>query len=163
MFSEKTAPISELVKGNPERPIREPALVLVACLFNLFQIYQLSTILPQFMGIIDPGDPFSLISLIMIQLIPGLIGWYAIYSVILLIGAALVYFVNRRLGSALILVISIIGVLTSFVGVTLTFAFTRSLITLFLGFLAPAFGVIAGFWGIRSQDLSATATTQEII
>ena len=163
LFSEKTTPISELVKGNPDRPLREPALVLVACLFNLFQIYQLMTILPQLTAPIDPYDPFGFLSLMMMQLISGLVGWYVIFSIILLIGAALVYFINRRIGSALILVISIIGILASFMGVTLAFVYTRSLTTLILGFLAPVFGLIAGIWGIRSKDLTSPAVPQEIV
>ncbi len=163
LFSEKTTPISELVKGNPERPLREPALVLVACLFNLFQIYQLLIILPQVTTAINPLDPYSLISMLIGQMISSLVGWYVAFSIILLIGAAVVYFINRRIGGAVILVISIIGLLSSFVGTTLTYVYTRSLVTLIIGFLAPIFGIIAGIWGIRTKDLSSPAPTQEII
>jgi hypothetical protein len=163
LFSEKTTPISELVKGNPDRPLREPALALFACLFNVFQIYQLLTILPQVSVPADPFDPFSFMSYLMAQIISGLVGWYAAFSIILLIGAAIVYYINRRVGGAIILVISIIGILSSFLGVTLTFAYTRSLVTLVIGFLAPVFGLIAGIWAIRSKDLGSSTQTQEII
>jgi hypothetical protein len=163
LFSEKTTPISELVKGNPDRPLREPAMVLLACLFNIFQIYSLITILPQVSVPIDPFDPFSFMNHYMLQMISGLVGWYIAFSVILLIGAGVVYFLNRRIGGAVILVISLIGLLTSFMAISITFVFTRNFATLLLGFLAPILGIIAGIWGIRAKDLSTPVATQEII
>ncbi|MDO8124565.1 MAG: hypothetical protein Q6364_09330, partial [Candidatus Hermodarchaeota archaeon] len=83
MFSEKTTPVSELVKGNPDRPIREPALVLLICLFNVFQIYQLVE-----MSIQGPAfgfDPYlGMFMMMMVGMLSGLIIWYAVFSVLLL-------------------------------------------------------------------------------
>ncbi len=163
LFSEKTTPVSELVKGNPDRPLREPALVLLACLFNIFQIYQLLLILPQLSASPDPLNPFSFFNVMMLQLISGLIGWYVTFCIILLIGAALVYFVNQRIGSALILVISIIGLLMGFMGASFTFIYTFSIIVLITGLLAPIFGLLAGIYGIRSKDARAPTEAQEVI
>ncbi len=163
VFSEKTTPVSQLIEGNPDRPLREPALVLLACLFNVFQIYQLFLILTQLGGTVDPLDPFSYFNILLLQLIPGLIGWYVAFCIILLIGATLVYFINRRVGSALILVISIIGLLIGFVGALFTFIFTNSFIALITGLMAPIVGMLAGIYGIRSKDSRAPAEVQEII
>jgi hypothetical protein len=163
VFSEKTTPISELVKGNPDRPMREPALVLLACLFNIFQVYQLFLVLSQLSIPYDPYNPYSWMSMIMLQLISGLVGWYIAFSIILLIGAAIVYFINRRIGSALILVISIIGLLVSFVSVGFTFIYTVSFIALITGLLAPVLGLLAGIYGVRSKESSGPSESQEVI
>jgi len=163
VFSEKTTPVSELVKGNPDRPMREPALVLLACLFNVFQVYQLFGVLSQLSAPIDPFDPYSFFNMVMVSLISGLVGWYLVFSIILLIGGVLVYFVNRRIGSALILVISIIGLLVSFVAVGFTFIFTYSYISLITGLMAPIIGLLAGIYGIRSKEPSSPAESQEVI
>ncbi len=163
LFSEKITPVSELVEGDPDRPLREPALVLLACLFNVFQIYQLLQILSQSSVPVNPFDPFSFFNIIMQQLVSGLVGWYIAFCIILLIGAALVYFINRRIGSALILVISIIGLLVSFVGMGFTFIYTFSFISLITGLMAPILGLIAGIYGVRSKEPGTPAEPKEVI
>lgn len=160
MFSEKTTPVSELVKGTPDRPTREPALVILACLFNVFQVYQLleiSTQVPTF----DPYLEWYL--LMMVSTISVLVIWYVVFSVILLIGAGIIYFINRRAGGALILVISIIGFLIGFVGMGISMMFAYSILFVVTTFLAPFFGLLAGIWGVRSEKPPTTVDMQEII
>jgi hypothetical protein len=163
MFSEKKTPISELIQGVPERPMREPALVALACLFNLYQIYRIFEILPQAAAYISP-DPFLGGYFTMIASMLGtLMGWYVVYSVILLIGAAIVYFANRRAGSALILVISIIGLLMSFVGIAMLVIFSLTIVDAITALFAPIIGLLAGFYGIRSQRTTGVSTNHEVI
>ncbi|MFX0168253.1 MAG: hypothetical protein ACFE89_02750 [Candidatus Hodarchaeota archaeon] len=160
MFSEKTAPISELIKGTPDRSLREPALVILACLFNGFQIYRIFQILPQLSGYSPFGEFFY-------AMIAGMLGslllWYVIYSVILLIGGAIVYLVNQRIGSAVILVISIIGLLMSFMGMSVIIIFTFNTMDAIIGLLAPIIGVITGIYGVRSQRSRSEAAVHEVI
>ncbi len=163
LFSKKTTPISELVKGNPDRPIGEPSLVLLACLFNVFQIYQLLQILSQLSLAPNPFNPLPFYSLMMLQVVSSLVGWYVVFCIILLIGAGIVYFFNRRIGSALILVISIIGLLIGFVGSGLTFIYTFSFISLITGLLAPIIGLIAGINGVRSKEPKFSTESHEVI
>ena len=162
MFSEKTTPVSELVKGNPDRPIREPTLVLLTCLFNVFQIYQLVELSLQ--GSTFTFDPyFGIYQMMLASMLPGLIIWYAVYSIILLIGAGIIYFINRRAGGALILVISIIGFLIGFVGLTISFMFSFNLLYVVTTFLTPFLGLLAGFWGVRAEKPPTRTDMQEII
>ena len=162
MFSEKTTPVSELVKGNPDRPIREPALVLLTCLFNVFQIYQLVQINTQ--GSPFGFDPyFGMLLMMMAGMLFVLIIWYAVFSFILLIGAGIIYFLNRRAGGALILVISIVGFLVGFVGMAITVMFTFDILFVVITFLNPALGLLAGIWGIRAEKPPMRADMQEII
>jgi hypothetical protein len=162
VFSEKTTPVSELVKGNPERPIREPALVLLTCLFNVFQIYQLVEISIQ--GPSFSFDPFfGMVQLMMFGMISGLIIWYVVFSIVLLLGAGVIYFINRRAGGALILVISIIGFLIGFVGMGITIIFTFNLLFVITTFLTPFLGLLAGIWGVRAEKPPTRTDMQEII
>ncbi len=154
-------PISELVEGSPDRPLREPALVSIACLFNGFQIYQMTQILPQ-LASWDPWG-FGFYGAMMAGIVAGLIWWYIAFCIILLVGAGLVYFVNRRAGGALILVISIIGFLVGFVGLTVTFIGTFSLFSLIIGFLSPVFGLLAGISGVRGEKARTPEDVHEII
>ncbi len=162
MFSEKTTPVSELVKGNPDRPIREPALVLLICLFNVFQIYQLVE-----MSIQGPAfgfDPYlGMFMMMMVGMLSGLIIWYAVFSVLLLIGAGVTYFINRRAGGALILVISIVGFLVGFVGFAISVMFAFSIFFVVTTFLTPFLGLLAGIWGVRAEKPPTRADMQEII
>jgi len=162
VFSEKTTPVSELVKGNPDRPIREPALVLLTCLFNVFQIYQLVEMSVQ--GPTFGFDPYmGMFLLMMVGMLSGLIIWYAAFSVILLIGAGIIYFINRRAGGALILVISIVGFLVGFVGMAISILFAFNTLFLVTTFLTPFLGLLAGIWGVRAEKSPTTADMQEII
>lgn len=160
MFSEKTTPVSELVKGNPDRPLREPAMTILACLFNFFQVYQLMEIISQ-APTYDPS--FGWYQIMLVSTISVLVIWYVIFSVILLIGAGIIYFINRRAGGALILVISIIGFIIGFVGMGISMMFAYSLFFVVTTFLAPFFGLLAGIWGIRSEKPPTTTDMQEII
>lgn len=160
MFSEKTTQVSELVKGNPDRPMREPALVILACVFNVFQIYQLIEIISQ-APVYDPM--FGYFQMMMASVVSVLVIWYVVFSAILLIGAGIIYFINRRAGGALILVISIVGFLIGFVGMAISIMFTYSMFFVVTTFLAPLFGLLAGIWGVRSEKPPTTADMQEII
>lgn len=163
MFSEKKTPISELIKGVPERPMREPAIVALACLFNLYQIYRIFEVLPQAAAYTSP-DPFLGGYYTMIASMLGtLIGWYVAYSVILLIGAAIVYFANRRAGSALILVISIIGLLMGFVGIGMMFLFSLTIVDALTALFAPIIGLISGISGVRSKDTTVDPASHGVI
>jgi hypothetical protein len=161
VFSEKRTPISELVKGTPDRPLREPALVLLACLFNVFQIYQLSVSLTQ-TPIVDPWMVDYWLIMVM-GTVTALIGWYVAFSIILLIGAGVVYFLNRRAGGAVILVISIIGLLVGFVSISMGFMLGMNAMRIITGFLSPIFGLIAGINGVRAEKPPMTHDAQEII
>lgn len=162
MFSEKTTPVSELVKGNPDRPIREPVLVLLACLFNVFQIYQLVE-----MSIRGPAfgfDPYlGPFMMMMVGMLSGLIIWYAIFSFILLIGAGIIYFINRRVGGAIILVVSIVGFIVGFVGMVISVMFTFSIFFVVTTFLTPCLGLLSGILGVRAEKPLTRADMQEII
>jgi len=163
MFSEKKTPISELVEGVPERPMREPALVALACLFNLYQIYRIFEVLPQAAAYFSP-DPFMGGYFTMVaNMLGSLLGWYMVYSVILIIGGAIVYFANRRAGSALILVISIIGLLMSFVGIGMMFIFSLTIVDAITALLAPILGLLTGVYGIRSPQTTGESTSHEVI
>ncbi|MDO8056106.1 MAG: hypothetical protein Q6361_04530 [Candidatus Hermodarchaeota archaeon] len=163
MFSEKKTPISELIQGVPERPMREPAIVALACLFNLYQIYRIFEVLPQAAAYSSP-DPFLGGYFAMIASMLGtLLGWYLVYSVILCIGAAVVYFANRRAGSALIFAISIIGFIMGFVGIGMLIIFSLTIVDAITALFAPIIGVISGIYGIRSQRTTGDSTVHEVI
>lgn len=140
-FSEKQAPISELVKGDPEKPLREPAIALFAILFNLFAIYQVTEILQQMLIWLNPGvDPwYSLYISMMLMMMNTLIGAAIFYSFMLLLGAAIMRFLNRRAGAAVILVFSIFTLFISFIA--LTFGGFSLIIGALLGLLAGAMGI----------------------
>ena len=161
MFSERSEPISELIKGNPEKPMREPALALLACCFNLYQILELSRIIAQLMNVtyIDPW--FGMwYQQMMVGMATGLMWWNIAFSLILLTGAAIVYFLHRRAGGALILVIAIIALLVSFVSVAMLFGNILGVMT---AFLSAIFAMAAGISGVRGEGESAPTPVQEII
>lgn len=161
LFSEKATPISQLVKGSPDRPLREPVTILLACIFNIFQIYQLVELRSR---ITSPYDPFfDWFQTIIASTVPVLIGWYIIFSGILVIGASVIYWLNRRAGGAIVLVISIIGLLMGFVGMSITMMISYSTLFVTISFLAPVFGLVAGIWGVRAEKPLTTEDMQEII
>jgi hypothetical protein len=162
MFSERLEPISELVKGEPEKPLREPALALFACLLNLYQIYQLSRQLSLLSSQV-PSDPYmGWYYSYVLALSLGLIGFMIGFTVILLIGAATIYFFRRRVGAAILLVSSIIGLLVSFVGISMVMV-SFSILGLLVNFLSPIFGLLAGIFGIRGEKPATREALQEII
>ena len=144
VFSEKQTLVSELIKGDPEKPLREPVIALFAIVFNLFAIYQISEIIRQtLLWMVPGGDPWqwSYMSMMMLMM-NTMIGIALFYSLMLLIGAAIMRFVSGRAGAALILVFSIFMLLVSFVAI----AFGG------FGLLLGAFlGLSAGIMGIRSK------------
>jgi hypothetical protein len=161
LFSEKATPISQLVKGSPDRPLREPVMILLACLFNIFQIYQLVVLRS---SITSPYDPFfGWFQMMIASTVPVLIGWYIIFSGILLIGAGVIYFLNRRAGGAIVLVISIVGLLMGFVGMSISMMISYNSLFVIVSFLAPVFGLVAGIWGVRAEKPPITEDMQEII
>ena len=146
MFSKKIAPVSELIKGDPDRPLREPVLAIIACLFNLYLIYDLSQGLAQSSSIF-PADPlFGFLDLIIAGIVTGLIGWYVAFSILLIIGAVVIYVINRRIGGAFLLVIAIIGFLVAFVGMGFSFIGGFSIISIIINFLSPIFTLLAGIF-----------------
>jgi hypothetical protein len=161
MFSERSEPISELIKGNPEKPLREPALALLACCFNLYQIFELNRILAQLMNVVNL-DPWLGVwyQQMMVGMATGLLWWNIAFSVILLIGAAIVYFLHRRVGGALILAIAIIALLVSFVSISVLFGNILSVMT---AFLSAIFSMAAGISGVRGERASTPTPVQEII
>jgi hypothetical protein len=162
MFSERSEPISELVKGQPDKPIREPALALFACLLNLYQIYQLST---QFSLLSSqlPTDPYmGWYYPYLLGLSLGLIGFAIGFTVILLVGAATIYFFRRRVGAAILLVSSIIGLLVSFAGTSMVII-SFNIFGLLVNFLSPILGLLAGIFGIRGEKTVSREAMQEII
>jgi hypothetical protein len=98
VFSERTEPISELVKGKPGKPLREPVLVLFAGLLNLYQVYALSGNLA-YLSSHPPLEPekdwFHALQLAGVL---GLMGFTVAFTVMLVVGAAAIYFLNRRVG-----------------------------------------------------------------
>ena len=162
MFSERLEPISELVKGEPEKPLREPALALFACLLNLYQIYQLSRQLSQLSSQV-PGDPWmGLYYSIQLSLVAGMIGFIIGFTVILVIGAVTTYFFRRRVGAAILLVSSIVGLVMSFVGLS-TVMMSFNILGAIINFLSPVFGLLAGIYGIRSEKAPGREAVQEIV
>ncbi len=162
MFSERSEPISELIKGNPEKPLREPALALLACLFNLYQVLELSRTLSQTAQVtyLDPWFGGFWYQQMMVGMLSGLIWWNIAFSLILLIGAAIVYFVHRRVGGVLILVISVIALFVSFFAMSMFFANFLGAIT---ALLSAVFGMVAGISGTRGERTSTSTQVQEII
>ncbi|MFX1509178.1 MAG: hypothetical protein ACFFBR_02630 [Promethearchaeota archaeon] len=144
MFSEKQTLVSELIKGDPEKPLREPAIALFAIVFNLFAIYQITEIIRQTLLWMAPGgDPWFLsYQAMMLMMMSTMIGVSIFYSLMLLLGAALMRFINRRAGAALILVFSIFTLFISFIAIA--FGGFSLLIGVFLG-------LAAGVMGIRSK------------
>ncbi|MFX1565024.1 MAG: hypothetical protein ACFFCH_03435 [Promethearchaeota archaeon] len=144
MFSEKQTPVSELVKGDPEKPLREPAIALFAIVFNLFAIYQISEIIRQTLLWMVPGsDPWVLsYQSMMFMMMNTMIGVALFYSLMLLIGALVMRFLSRRAGAALILVFSIFTLFISFIAIA--FGGFALIISAFLG-------LAAGVMGIRSK------------
>jgi hypothetical protein len=144
VFSEKQTPISELIKGDPEKPLREPVIALFAIVFNIFAMYQFSEIINQtFLLLVDTVDPWQRsYMMVMAMMMNTMIGAALIYSLILLIGAAIMRFVNQRVGAALILVFSVFMLLMSFFAI----AFGG------FGLILGAFlGLIAGIMGIQRK------------
>jgi hypothetical protein len=144
VFSEKQTPVSELIKGDPEKPLREPAIALFAIVFNLFAMYQLSEIINQtFLLIVDSVDPWHRSYMMLMTLMMNtMIGIALFYSLFLLIGAAIMRFVSRRAGAALILVFSVFMILVSFVAISYGG----------FGLILGAFlGLTAGILGIQSK------------
>ncbi|MDO8122751.1 MAG: hypothetical protein Q6364_00005, partial [Candidatus Hermodarchaeota archaeon] len=82
---------------------------------------------------------------------------------LLLIGAGVTYFINRRAGGALILVISIVGFLVGFVGFAISVMFAFSIFFVVTTFLTPFLGLLAGIWGVRAEKPPTRADMQEII
>ena len=144
MFSEKQTPISELIKGNPEKPLREPVIALFAIVFNLFATYQFSEIINQtFLLLIDTVDPWQRSYMMLMAMVMNtMIGVTLFYSLILLIGAAIMRFLSQRAGAALILVFSIFMLLVSFYAISLGG----------FGLILGAFlGLTAGIMGIQKK------------
>ena len=144
MFSEKQTPVSELIRGDPEKPLREPAIALFAIVFNLFAIYQFSEMLQQMLLWMDPGlDPWMVgYYQMMLMMVNTLAGFAIFFSLILLLGAAIMRFLHRRAGAALILVFSIFTLFVSFMG--LAFGGFSLILGVFLG-------MVAGIMGVRAK------------
>jgi hypothetical protein len=153
MFSEKKTPVSELIVGDPEKPIRELVIALFAILFNLFSIYQLSETVRLWtiwMGV----DPWSFAFSFPLMLINTLVGVALFHSVILLIGAGISRLINRRAGAILILIFSIFVLFFSFAG--LGFGAFSLLIGAILG-------MVAGIMGVRQKHEVAERDIIEVI
>jgi hypothetical protein len=161
VFSERVEPISELVKGKPGKPLREPALALFACLLNGYQVYQLSGQLAQLSS--QVADPFlGFYYSYLLGLIVGLIGFAIAFSIILAIGAATIYFLNRRAGGGVVLGVSITGLLVSFVGLSMV-SLSFNILGLIVSFLSPIFGILAGYWGVKGEKVITREAAEEII
>ncbi len=158
LFSEKSAPISELIKGEPDKPLREPALALFACVFNVYTIYQISQLL-NVISILpfNPYDPWGpgWYFQIVIIMASGVLTFSLIYTILLLIGSGVMYFLTRRAGAVLVLVVSILALLVSFMGVA------------YGGFgllIASILGIFSGALGIRSvKETPQPQTVYEVI
>jgi ABC-type uncharacterized transport system permease subunit len=154
MFSESKVPVSELIQGDPDKPVREPVLALFAIVFNLFSIYQINEMLRQMMLWYNPSDPFmwsyySILSLTFATLN----GFTIFYSIMLLIGAAVMRFIHRRAGAVIVLVFSIFVLFVSFVAIAFAFSL----------FIGTIIGMAAGIIGIRSRREERELETVEII
>lgn len=162
MFSERLEPISELIKGEPEKPLREPALALFASLLNLYQILQLSRQL-SLLSSQPPSDPFmGGYYSYLLGLNVGLIGFLIGFTVVLLVGAATTYFFRRRVGAVILLVSSIIGLLMGFMGMSMVIM-NFNILGLIVNFLSPSLGLLAGVFGLRGGKPATRETMQEII
>jgi hypothetical protein len=162
VFSERVELISELVKGKPQKPLREPALALFACLLNGYQVYQLSGQLAQLSSQVE-ADPFmGFLYSYLLGIVVGLIGFAIAFSIILAIGAATIYFLNRRAGGGVVLVISIIGLLVGFVGISMV-SLSFNILGLIVSFLSPIFGILAGYWGVKGEKVITREAAEEII
>lgn len=157
MQSESSLPISELIKGDPEKPTREPALALFACIFNLYMVYELLQqvdILSRLVGTIDPNLPMGIdLSEMLLGIFSGIIIFSLVFSIILVVGAGLMYSVNRRLGAALVLAFSVVALLISFISLL-------GGIGLIMGSML---GLFAGILGVRSKREANAETVHEII
>ncbi|MFW9831488.1 MAG: hypothetical protein ACFFD8_06910 [Candidatus Thorarchaeota archaeon] len=143
MFSESKTPISELIKGNPDKPLREPALALFAIVFNLFTIYQINEMLRQMNLWYNPSDPWGWMYISIMNMMAFTItGMALFYSVMLLLGAFLMRFIHRRVGAILVLVFSVLVLLISFMA--LAFGGFGLLIGTILGMAAGIMGVRGG-------------------
>jgi hypothetical protein len=81
----------------------------------------------------------------------------------LVMGAAAVYFLNRRVGGAFLLVISIVGLVVSVAGIWSIMLNFDDVLAVVLSFLSPVCGLLAGYYGIRGEKVIARETAQEII
>jgi hypothetical protein len=161
VFSERVEPISELVKGKPQKPLREPALALFACLLNGYQVYQLSGQLAQLSS--QVADPFmGFLYSYLLGIVVVLIGFAIAFSIILAIGAATIYFLSRRAGGGVVLGVSIVGLLVSFVGLSMV-SLSFSILGLIANFLSPIFGILAGYWGVKGEKVITREAAEEII
>lgn len=155
MFSETRASVSELIKGDPDKPLREPVMALFAVVFNLFAVYQANETVRQYLLWMNPHDPiFAFLFLIVVGLVGFIIGFAVFYSVMLLIGAVIIRYVHRRGGAVLILVFSIIALL---VGLS-SMGFTS-----FGLLIASIIGFLAGIFGIRTKREVSSRDVLEII
>jgi hypothetical protein len=163
VFSERTEPISELVKGKPGKPLREPVLVLFAGLLNLYQVYALSGNLA-YLSSHPPLEPekdwFHALQLAGVL---GLMGFTVAFTVMLVVGAAAIYFLNRRVGGAFLVVVSIVGLMVSVVGIWSIMLNLDDVLAVFVSFLSPVCGLLAGYYGIRGEKVTARGTAQEIV
>jgi hypothetical protein len=162
MFSERLEPISELVKGEPEKPLREPALALFACLLNVYQIFQLSRQLSQLSTELPPDPWMGWYYSYLLGLNLGLIGFLIGFTAILIVGAAMTYFFRRRVGAVILLVSSIVGLLVGFVGMSIV-VMNFNILGLVVNFLSPSLGLLAGIFGIRGGKPASREAVQEII
>jgi hypothetical protein len=165
VFSERPEPISELVKGNPEKPLREPALALFACLLNLYQLFQLVKQLAELPASTAPLDPYSGMNWYYAYLsgiLQGLFGFTVAFTGFLAGGVLVLYFFNRRVGGGMILVISVLALFVGFMGMS-TVAIGFNFFSLIIYFLSPVFGILAGFYGIRGEKPASREAVQEII
>lgn len=165
MFSERSEPISELVKGNPEKPLREPALAMFACLLNLYQLFQLFKQLSELPASAGPLDPYSGLNwyyAYLTGIIQGLFAFTVAFTGFLVGGVLVLYFVNRRVGGAIVLVISVLALIVGFMGIS-TVAIGFNFFSLIIYFLSPVFGILAGVYGIRGEKPASREAVQEII
>jgi hypothetical protein len=152
-----------LVKGKPGKPLREPVLVLFASLLNLYQFYALAGNLA-YLSSHPPLEPEkNWFHAVQLAGVVGLMGFTIAFTVMLVVAAAAVYFLNRRVGGAFLVVISIVGLLVSFVGISSTMLNLDDVLAVLLSFLSPVCGLLAGYYGIRGEKVTARETAQEIV
>lgn len=163
MFSERVEPISELVKGRAGKPMREPVLALFAGLLNLYQLYALAGNFA-YLSSHPPLEPEkNWLHAIQLAGVMGLIGFTIAFTVMLVVGAAAVYFLNRRAGGAFLLVISVAALLVSVAEIWSIMINLDDVLAVFLTFLSPVCGLLAGYYSIRGQKVIARGTEQEIV
>lgn len=162
MFSERMEPISELVKGKPGKSMRELVLVLFASLLNLYQLYALAGNLA-YLSSHPPLEPEKdWLHATQVAGVMGLIAFTIAFTVMLVIGAATVSFLNRRVGGAFLVVVSIVGLLVSVVGIWSIMLNFDDVLAVFVSFLSPVCGLLAGYYGIRGEKVIVRGAEQEI-